>query len=471
MPLPPPGCPAHAAGAAGTAGVQRLYGPDAEGSHYAMYQALRKEHGPVAPVLLQGDVPAWLVLGHRENLEVMRNSKLFSNDSRIWTVKLGPDSPLLPVTAWQPLLVFADGSEHARLRSAITDSLGRFRRRGIRSYVVRYTEQLISRFAANGNADLVADFSEKLPALVVARIYGVPEADALAVGAAVRDMVKGTPTALESNNFVVGVLTDLVEHKKQSPGDDFASWLLSHESELSDAEVMEHLRHALVAAIENTCNLIANTLRMVLTDHRFRASLSGGSMTLPDALDQVFWDAPPLARVPTRWATADTRLGTQEIRAGDMVILDLAAGNVDPDIRPDLSKPVHGNRSHLAFSSGPHECPGEDIGRAIADTGIDTLLAKLPDIQLVGGEDELRVTTSLISSRLDNLPVAFAPRRAQRRSSADGADATSAGMASAGVTGRPATPGQPGTPWPASAAGAGPVTRLPWWRRLLSGRR
>ncbi|MFD9356978.1 cytochrome P450 [Streptomyces sp. NPDC060031] len=429
-----------------------------------MYRDLRQKHGPVAPVLLQSDVPAWLVLGHRENLEVMRNSKLFSNDSRMWNVKLAPDSPLLPVTAWQPLLVFADGSEHARLRAAITDSLGRFRRRGIRGYVVRYTEQLIGEFAGSGRADLVADFAEKLPALVIARLYGVPEGDALGVGAAVRDMVKGTATALESNTFVVGILTELVKQKKASPGEDFASWLLSHESELSDDEVMEHLRHALVAAIENTSNLIANTLRMVLTDHRFRASLSGGSMTLPDALDQVFWDAPPLARVPTRWATADTQIGAHQIRAGDMVILDLAAGNVDPEIRPNLATPVHGNRSHLAFSSGPHECPGEDIGRAIADTGIDTLLARLSDIQLVGHEDELRVTTSLISSRLDNLPVAFAPRRAGSSSDAEAASRDRTGHAA------PADKPSAAASMP-TAAVVSSTARRPWWSRLLSGRR
>ncbi|WP_345034391.1 cytochrome P450 [Streptomyces sannanensis] len=422
----------------------------------------------MAPVLLPGDVPAWFVLGHRENLEVMRSASKYSCDSRIWNIQLQADSPLLPITAWQPLLVFTDGAEHARLRAAVTDSLARFNRHGIRRDVVRYTLQLIDTFSGAGRADLVTEFTEKLPILVLARQFGIPEGDALKLGEAVRDMVKGTETALESNQFVVSVMSDLVNRKKGQPGDDFASWLLSHESTLSDDEAMEHLRHAIIAAHENTANLMANALKCVLTDGRFRASLSGGSMTLPDALDQVMWDAPPLAVGGCRWATGDTRLGDQEIKAGDMVMLGLAAGNVDPEIRPDLSKPVHGNRAHLAFSSGPHECPGQDIGRAIADTGIDTLLARLPDIQLGVAEDELRVTGSLLSSRLDGLPVRFTPRRPGRQSNASAAAADTGGRAA--LAGQPLPPAAPAAAPAATPAGGHASVPVPWWHRLF-GRR
>ncbi len=88
-----------------------------------------------------------------------------------------------------------------------------------------------------------------------------------------------------------------------------------------------------------------------------------------------------------------------------MLLLSLAAGNVDPAVRPDLSAPVHGNRSHLAFSAGPHECPGQDIGRAIADTGIEALLARLPDIELTVHDFELERRGTLMSQHLVQLPV------------------------------------------------------------------
>ncbi|MGW5847439.1 cytochrome P450 [Streptomyces sp. NPDC055254] len=458
--VPPPGCPAHGQGAAGTS---RLYGPEAERNPAALYERLRRQYGPVAPVLLHGDLPAWLVLGHRENLDVARTPSLFSRDSRRWRMfeegRVAADSPLGPTVGWQPICVFADGEEHQRLRGAVTDSLAQFDRRGVRRYVVRHTKQLVGTFAETGRADLVPQYAEKLPMLVMTQLLGMPEEYGPRLVSACLDLMKGTETALASNDFLVVTLRELVRRKKETPGRDLASWLIGHESGLSDDEVMEHLRLVLVAANETTVNLIANTLKMVLTDPRFRANLAGGHMTLPDALEQVLWDAPPLSVIPGRWATGDTVLGGQQIRKGDMLLLGVAAGNADPEIRPDLTAPVHGNRSHLAFSSGPHECPGQDIGRAIAAEAIDTLMTELPGLTLTVPEDELRTSTSWVSQRVDTLPVTFPARQA---TAGDGSTTRSRVRLPdlAGVA-----PGEPS----AVPSGAGPARR-PWWKSLLSRR-
>ncbi|MFD8789721.1 cytochrome P450 family protein [Streptomyces vinaceus] len=379
------------------------------------------------PVLLPGDLEAWLVVGYNEVLQVLRTPKAFSCDSRNWSAakdgRLTPDNPLLPLTQYQPLIAFTDGDEHVRLRAAVVYGLERFNRHGIRRYVTRFANDLIKQFAAGGTADLVADFAEPLPAMVLTRQFGISGDLAIPLGRAVRDMVRGTETALASNQFVVETMRELVAEKRRSPGDDFASWLLAHESALTDVEAEEHLRHALVAGIENTVNVIANTLRVVLTDRRFHGSLSGGSLTLPDALDHVMWEAPPLTLIPNRWAVAPVLLGDQSIQPGDMVLLSLAAGNRDPLVRPDLSVPMHGNRSHLAFGGGQHECPGMDIGRTIADTGIDILLGELTSLQLTVPAEEVPVEVGFISSPLASLPVSFVPRRPQRAARSDAAPA------------------------------------------------
>ncbi|MEW2418019.1 cytochrome P450 [Streptomyces sp. NPDC046866] len=458
---PPPGCPAHAQGA--DPGIARLFGREAEEDPAALYERLRAQHGPVAPVLLHGDLPAWLVLGHRENLDVMRTPSLFSRDSRRWRMfqegRVAPDSPLGPTVGWQPICVFADGAEHERLRGAVTDSLDQVDRRGVRRYVVRHTKQLVEAFALSGEADLIPQYAEKLPMLVMTQLLGMPDRYGPHLVSACLDLMKGSATALASNDFLVDTLRELVQQKKTTPGADFATWLTGHSSHLTDDEVVEHLRLVLVAANETTVNLIANTLRMVLTDPRFRANLAGGHMTLPDALEQVLWDAPPLSVVPGRWATGDTVLGGQQIKQGDMLLLGLAAGNADPEIRGDLSVPVHGNRSHLAFSSGPHECPGRDIGRAIAEAGIDTLLAELPGLELRVPEEELSLSTSWVSTRVNTLPVKFPARQVPAMVSAE--------------------PHRPVMPHPSESAAAHDAphesprrgrARRTWWRSLL-GRR
>ncbi|MFF1869288.1 cytochrome P450 [Streptomyces sp. CB03911] len=466
-PTPPPGCPAHGLQAEG---LRRLYGPEAEADPAGLYEKLRAEHGEVAPVLLHGDLPAWLILGHSANLTAMRTPSRFSRDSRRWTAfqegLVAPDSPLMPVIAWQPLCVFADGEEHKRLRGAVTDSLNRFDRRGIRRYVTRFTDQLIQDFGPAGQAELVAQFAEHLPMLVMTQVVGMPEEYGPRLVEAARDLMKGTETAIASNDYVVATLRRMMERKRVAPGADLVSWLMQHDAGLTDDEVLEHLRVVLLAANETTVNLIADTLKLVLTDRRFRAHLSGGHMTLPDALDQVLWDTAPMSVVAGRWATGDTELGGRQIRTGDMLLLGLAAGNVDPVVRPDLSTPLYGNRSHLAFGGGPHECPGQDIGRAIAETGIDILLTRLPDLQLAVPEEELTWTSAWLSRHLAGLPVRFTPRA---RSEGETGTVGGAVPGTAPAAPAAAVPAQAAAPLAAPAAAQAvviPRQRRSWWSTL-----
>ncbi|WP_328783924.1 cytochrome P450 [Streptomyces canus] len=407
MAVPPPGCPAHGIG---VGGLRRLYGPGAEDLE-AVYETLRAEYGPVAPALLHDDVPIWVVLGHSENLHMVRNPSQFCRNTRLWsalqdgTVK--PDHPLMPHFAWQPICSHAEGDEHLRLRGAVTGAMSTIDHRGIRRYINRATQQLVNKFCREGRADLVGQFAEHLPMVVMCEILGMPEEYNDQIVQAARDMPKGSETAIASNAYLMDVLMRLTARRRAEPRDDFTSHLINHPANLTDDEVGQHLRIILVAAYEATANLIANVMRVVLTDPRFRAQLNGGQMTVPQAVEQSLWDEPPFSTVLPYIAKQDTELGDQRIRKGDALILGIAPGNVDPRVRPDPKAHMQGNRSHLAFGGGPHECPGQDIGRVIAEVGVDALLTRLPDVQLACDEDELGWWASISNRHLVELPVKF----------------------------------------------------------------
>ncbi|MEU1692402.1 cytochrome P450, partial [Streptomyces hirsutus] len=158
---------------------------------------------------------------------------------------------------------------------------------------------------------------------------------------------------------------------------------------------------------------LANVLRTVLVDPRFRAQLNGGQMTVPEAVEQLLWDEPPFSTIFAYFAKQETELGGQRIRRGDGLLFAPAPANVDPRVRPDPTAHMQGNRSHLAFSGGPHECPGQDIGRAIAEIGVDALLMRLPDLELDVDDEDLRHAESIASRHLIELPVRFTPREPQ----------------------------------------------------------
>ncbi|MGK5450094.1 hypothetical protein [Streptomyces radiopugnans] len=171
--VPPPGCPAHAADAT------PLYGPEASADPLGLYERMRAEHGAIAPVLLEGGVPAWLLLGYDETLQIARNPRRFARDPRLWRDwregRIPGDSPLAPVLAWRPDCISQDGPEHRRLRGAVKDSLERFDRRAVRRAVHRRAHQLADAFAAAGQAELVGQFALSLPMMVLTDLYGLPE--------------------------------------------------------------------------------------------------------------------------------------------------------------------------------------------------------------------------------------------------------------------------------------------------------
>ncbi|GAA3780557.1 cytochrome P450 [Streptomyces coacervatus] len=410
---PPPGCPAHGIGAGG---LRRLYGPEAEDLG-AVYEKLRAEHGAVAPALLHEDVPIWVVLGHSENLHMVSAPSQYSRDTRLWTAMqdgtIKPDHPLIPHIAWQPICCHAEGDEHLRLRGAVTGAMSTIDHRGIRRHINRATQHLVNKFCKEGRADLVSQFAEHLPMAVMCEILGMPEEYNDRIVQAARDMLKGTETAIASNQYIMDTLMRLTVRRRAEPEDDFTSHLINHPARLTDEEVGQHLRVVLIVAFESTANLLANVLRVVLTDPGFRAQLNGGQMTVPQAVEQSLWDEPPFSTILGYFAKQETELGGQRIRKGDGLLLGIAPGNVDPRVRPDASANMMGNRSHLAFSGGPHECPGQDIGRAIADVGVDALLTRLPDVQLACEEDELRWRASISNRHLVELPVRFEPKPQQ----------------------------------------------------------
>ncbi|MFF5159439.1 cytochrome P450 [Streptomyces sp. NPDC000348] len=403
----PRGCPVAHHGAEPV----RLYGPEAATDPAGIYERLRKEHGPVAPVLLEGEVPAWLVLGYRDARRVLDNPRQFTRDARIWRDRIDgrvdENSPLIPMLGWRPDCVSQDGEPHRRLRAAVTDALQAAAGRGVRRHATHYAHKQIDAFADTGRADLVHDYADYLPMLVLGRLLGLPEAEGRDLVESCAQVLKGGEDALAHDARIQEILGELVVRKRSEPGSDLATALLEHHAGLDEDEVVSHLRLVLIAAHTTTSNLLARVLQLVLTDTARLSGLISGRLNVSEVVEEVMWDSPPLAVLPGRFAASDLELGGHRVQEGDLLVLGLAAGNRDPEIRPDAGVSVQGNQAHLAFSSGPHECPGQNIGQSLIEIAVDVLLHRLPGLRLAVEPEELSSTASTWESRLDALPVEF----------------------------------------------------------------
>lgn len=459
--VPPPGCPAHRPpGPAGTP----LYGAAVADDPHGLYARLRDQHGPVAPIELEPGVEAWLVLGYPELLELTRNEQLFSKDSRRWRVpaegRLKPDSRLLPMTSWRPTLLNLDGAEHQRLRAAVSETLARIDHRQLRQATEAAADTLIDSWGPDGTADLIAQYARRLPLMVFTQLIGLPAAAGPHIVELISHFVDSSDKSVRANAEFQAILLDLVRQRRERPAADLTSWLLAHQAGLSDEEAVHHLVVIMVAGNETTINWTGNTLRLLLTDRRFRATLTGGRLTVSDALDEVLWRDPPTQNFPGRWATGDTVLGGQYISAGDMLVLGLAAANADPSVL--TSDGVGGNRAHLAWGAGKHVCPAQHPARLIVETAVETLLHRLPDLQLAVPGHELAWRPSPWSRALVSLPVlysAFTPPRtppSERPAWTPPSAPSSSTPSEATSTPRTSSSGRPGPrSWWSSLAG--------WW--------
>lgn len=392
----------------------RLYGPRLKQNPGELYREIRRLYGPVAPILLEGDIPAWFVTGYREVRQVCIDSQLFARDSRRWNVwdQVPADWPLMPYVGYQPSVMFTEGSEHRRRAGAISAALAGVDQFALRKQCEQVADGLIDGFAGRGSADLKADYAHRLPMTVVAKIYGLSAAE---VPTLVHDLSRSLDSdaedALQAYQRVAATMARLVESRRKRPGPDVPSRLMAAIPELGDEELVQDLLVVLAAAQQPTANWIGNTLRLMLTDVRFAVSLSGGRRSVGEALNEVLWEDTPTQNFLGRWAVRDTQLGGQYIRAGDLLVLGLAAANTDPQVRPDAYVGAAGNQAQMSFGHGEHGCPhpAPELAETIARAAVEVLLDRLPDVVLAVPPESLEWRESIWMRGLTALPVAFTP--------------------------------------------------------------
>ncbi|XRQ04393.1 cytochrome P450 [Actinomadura welshii] len=380
-----------------------MYGPEFAEHPQRLYEQMRA-HGDFAPVELSPGVPATLVLGYDAALEILRDPDRFPRCSEVWEEQVGPECPVLPMMMSRPNALFTNGAVHARLRSVIVESLDRVDPALLRENVADAAGTLIDAFAGDGKADLIGQYARTLPLLVFNEMFGCPRdiGDKLVRG---MSAIFDTVGAEEGNALLAEATMELVAHKRQRPGADVTSWMMRHPAGLDDLEMTHQITLLVGAGTEPEQNLIANGILLLLSDDRFGGDLSGGSLPVEDALDEILWTDPPMAAYGTTFPRQDIDFRGHRLPAHQPILIGYAAANTDPS-RPIADR--KGNRAHLSFTGGPHTCPAKNHARLIASVAMETLLDRLPDLDLAVPAEDLEWRPGPFHRALTSLPVVFA---------------------------------------------------------------
>jgi cytochrome P450 len=375
---------------------------------------MRRDHGAVTPVVLDGGIPAWLVLGYRELHQVTGDPVLFSRDSELWNQwdRIPDDWPLLPMIGRkQPSILYTVGERHRERAAMISDALEAVDPFELRAQAERFADELIDAACAKGETDLIGDYAALLPVRVLATLYGFAEEQGPGLVTALNDMVNGRENALAGQQHLAGSMARLIADRKAAPANDVVSRMLANTAGFTDEEIIQDLMVMMAAGHQPTADWIGNSLRLMLTDERFAASLFGGRNSVAEAMNEVLWEDTPTQNVAGRWASRDAQLGGHRVRAGDLLLLGLQGANSDPQVRTDGSALTGGNNAHFSFGHGEHRCPfpAQEVAEVIARTGIEVVLDRLPDIDLAVPADSLARRPSPWLRGLTELPVRFTP--------------------------------------------------------------
>jgi cytochrome P450 len=346
-----------------------LEGPDAA-------DALARLRG-VAPVAQVPAVGGWLVTGHREAREILRDDVTFTvDDPRFSTARVvGPS------------MLSLDGAPHRVHRGAFATP---FRPRRVAE---RFTEQVtafvrgvLASVRGRGETDLRLTLAGPLSVAVVTSALGLPETSAATVLAWYRDIV-GAVTAISAGRpgSAEDAMQQLAERVRAAIETRPESALRGAATTLDEPAIVSNAAVMMFGGIETTEGMICNALVQVLSSADVADALRQDPELTPVAVEESL-RLEPAAAALDRYTTAPARLGGVSIPRGELVRISVLAANRDPAVFHDpdafrLGRP--GLRNSLAFAEGPHICIAADLARLETSIAVGEVLASLPGVRLV----------------------------------------------------------------------------------------
>ncbi|MDF4251921.1 cytochrome P450 [Streptomyces sp. WMMB303] len=411
MPHPPGAMPAPLTDP--DSSLTPLHGESFARDPYTVYDRLRG-YGALAPVELAPGVSALLVTDYRAALSLLHDSRTWAKDPRPWQETALGASQVRPMLEWRASVLFNDGDTHRRYRGAVVDSLERIEPHVLRDHVCQVADDLVARFGARGEADLIGEYARVLPLLVFNRMFGLSDASSGRLVRGLASMMEGrTPEEAAAGKAEFDAyVAELIAEKKRQRGEDITSCFLHHPANLDDDEVREQLVMCLGAGNEPTGNLIGSSLARMLSDSRYYSTLTAGSLTPRDAIHDVLQNEPPMSNFSPHYARHGVLFHGTWVPEGQLVLVSYAAANTQHGRtaigeQGQLDHSVGG--AHLAWGAGVHACPAQRPALLIATTAIERLTAWLADLELTVAPGDLTWRHGPFHRALTRLPVRFTP--------------------------------------------------------------
>ncbi|ADP81387.1 cytochrome P450 [Pseudofrankia inefficax] len=361
----------------------------------------------------------WVVTGYAEAHSVLRDHETFSS----W-----PNNLVLRDAGVPMIPLEIDPPDHTAFRHALQPLFAPTRMRALEDQIRTIAGDLIDGFASSGGAEFVAQFAHELPTRVFLALMGWPLDDAPMFTTATDAILLGVPggteeesnaARLQAQQQLFGYFANVVATRRggSSPDSDVTAAIIETPvpfadgpRQLTDAELCNMFFLLLVAGLHTVQGSLAWSLVHLAANPDQRQRLLDDPSLLKGAVEELLRIEAAVAM--GRRVTRDTSLSDVELKAGDQVLVLLAAANRDEhefdepvEVRIDRSP----NR-HLSFGVGVHRCLGSHLARIELQVALEELLRRIPDYRL--DPDRPVVSHGSQVRGVVQLPILFTPEPA-----------------------------------------------------------
>jgi cytochrome P450 len=358
----------------------------------------------------------WTLSQYEDVEQALRNHAL-------WSVRFGAGPVRLP-EEHIGVLNSADPPLHTAQRSLISRAFTPRAVASMEPVISNIASELLDARVAAGSFDLVADFAYPLPVIVIARMLGISEArmadfkrwsDQIASG------INQTPETIETrlqainelHEYFRSIVRPLVELREQ--GEALPEHLVGTlvgaelgERRLDEREIVMMLHQLLVAGNETTTSLLANLVYRLLTTPSQMDLLLAHPDLLDNAIEESLRLDSPIQGI-FRENLEPVRIHGVDMDAYERTWMLIASANRDESMfdEPDefrIDRDPTRLRQHVAFGVGVHYCLGASLARLEARVAMRELIARLPNLRLVGSGERV---DGFIFRGFARLPVAW----------------------------------------------------------------
>jgi cytochrome P450 len=313
-------------------------------------------------------------------------------------------------------ILHINGDAHRRLRNLVNPAFTPRAADRWRPAMRGFLERLWGEIEQAGRCEFVGAFAKPYPSLTIATVMGAPLEDAPRLhewSNLIQRQFDG-PSLINERDLIERACAEfyewageLLERRKDDPGDDLISTLIAAEQEgdrLSDVECVNLVLNVLVGGVDTTQSQLAHGVRLLAAHPDQWELLAERPELAPNAVEEIV-RFEPITPFTARLLHEDVEYRDVTFPAGTVVMVCSFTANRDGvegdpqafDITAD-----RGEAKPLTFGAGVHYCLGANLARAELQEALAFLPARMPGLEL-DGEPRLGTVPGIYG--LESLPI------------------------------------------------------------------